>query len=148
MSVRGGQLVRILRVNNRYQERGGEDVSYEAESRLLRDRGHDVEFPSSPMTRHSYGGHRGFCRLALTRVGRVPRRNRVRSVARIPAGWCSISTTFPLGVCRRLRGVPEAALASSVTPERQLLFPNATFFRDGHAARLSRKLGALSRCDT
>ena len=36
--------MRLLLVHNYYQQRGGEDVVFEAEAKLLRERGHHVVY--------------------------------------------------------------------------------------------------------
>lgn len=128
--------MRILRVHNRYQERGGEDVSYEAESKLLRDRAHDVEcleFSNDAIPERRTIADSA--RLALTTIWSSPARNRIRSVVQeCQPDVVHFDNTFPLvspaayAVCREAG----AAVVQSLRNYR-LLCPNATFFRDGHA---------------
>ncbi|MGB3534302.1 MAG: glycosyltransferase [Microcoleaceae cyanobacterium] len=69
--------MRILSVHNRYQIRGGEDESREAEEQLLRDHGHHVEVYEENNDRVS---QLGYLKVAIRTVWSVESYNQVRQI--------------------------------------------------------------------
>jgi len=123
--------MRILLVHNRYQQPGGEDVVFEAETALLRAHGHEVvqyvednaEIPS--------------LNLARVAVGTIWSRRAVRRLqgrlAELRPHLAHFHNTFPLispaayVACRRA-GVPVVQTLHNY----RLICPNGLLFRDGH----------------
>lgn len=126
--------MRILLVHNRYQERGGEDACFEAESRLLETRGHDVfrlEFSNDAIP-----DQRGPLRslsLAASTVWSPASRRRLGETARaFRPDIAHFHNTFPLvspGAYAAVRdlGIPVVQTLHNY----RLLCPGATLYRDG-----------------
>ncbi len=121
---------RILLVHNRYLERGGEDAVFEAEGRLLEERGHRVwrwerdnrdvaqagALPTALRALWSREDHRG--------VAELVRRERIQVA--------HFHNTFPLvspSALHAARGVGAAVVQT--LHNFRLLCANALFFRDG-----------------
>lgn len=127
--------MRILRVHNRYQERGGEDVSFDTEVQLLRERGEEVHsllFSNDDIAEQR--SHRESLNLALSTVWSRSGKDRVASTVKsFRPDVVHFDNTFPLvspaaySACRE----SGAAVVQSLRNYR-LLCPSATFFRDGH----------------
>lgn len=127
--------MRILRVHNRYQERGGEDVCFDAEVELLRDFGEDVstlivtndDIPDkrSPLESIKLAASTVWSRFGYERVDAAIREHRPDVV--------HFDNTFPLlspaayTACRK-HGVPVVQTLHNY----RLLCPNAVLYRDGH----------------
>lgn len=128
-------LYRILRVHNRYRERGGEDVAFEAEAGLLAERGHPVEvlefFNDDIVERQSMVGA---ARLALTTIWSRGARDRIRTtIEAFQPDVVHFDNTFPLVSPAAYAVVRESGAAVVQTLHNyRLMCPSATFFRDGH----------------
>lgn len=122
--------MRILMVHNRYLWRGGEDVSTETETALLRDAGHDVVLMDESNERIA---EIGTVSTAIRSVWSIPARRRVDAVL-ADGGFdvMHVQNFFPLvspsvyGTARR-RGV---AVVQALRNFR-LLCPAASPYRDG-----------------
>lgn len=127
--------MRILRVHNRYQGRGGEDVSFESEVQLLRDHGHDVRtlivsndvIPDQPSPLAS-------AKLAISTVWSLTGLQAVgREILGFRPDIAHFNNTFPLispsayTACRR-QGVPVVQTLHNYRP----MCPNVLFYNDGH----------------
>src|SRR5882724_13058737 len=122
--------MKILMVHNRYQLRGGEDESYESESRILREKGHQVDcYEEDNSSVQSLG---------LVNVGmktlwsQHSYRNVKEKIKRERYDLMHVQNFFPLispsiYYAARRAGVP---VIQSLRNYR-LLCPNAIFFRDG-----------------
>lgn len=122
--------MRILSVHSRYQIRGGEDESREAEERLLREMGHSVEVYEennekvttvSPLP------------MALRTVWSVEAYETVKHrLARQPHDLVHVQNFFPL-ISPSVYYAAKAERVPVVQTLRnyRLLCPNALFFRDG-----------------
>ncbi len=120
--------MRILLVHNRYRQRGGEDAVFNAESALLRERGHEVlEFLKDNLDAEA-GFHLAvnaiWSRNSRKEVERLVRKSRPNVVhfhntqPRIsPAAYYAV----------RAHGVPVVQTLHNF----RLMCPSATFFRDG-----------------
>lgn len=127
--------MRILRVHNRYKQRGGEDVSFEAEVSLLADRGHSVdllEFANSAILERP--PLMDAARLSIETVWSRSALERIRGrIQTFRPQIVHFDNTFPLvspaafSVCQQ-SGVP---VVQSLRNYR-LVCPSATLFRDGH----------------
>lgn len=125
--------MRILRVHNRYQQRGGEDVNFETESALLQAAGHDVtmlEFDNASIPEQPTP--RARLTLAATTVwSRGARTRIIETIARDRPEVAHFDNTFPLvspsayGACCE-RGV---AVVQSLHNYR-LICPSANLYRD------------------
>jgi glycosyltransferase involved in cell wall biosynthesis len=124
----------ILRIHNRYLQRGGEDVSFESEVRLLRSAGHTVttlEFNNTDIPEHASNVER--LRLATTTVWSRQAQDRLATAieAQRP-NVAHFDNTFPLvspsayTTCRQ----HNVAVIQTLHNYR-LLCPSATFYRDG-----------------
>jgi glycosyltransferase involved in cell wall biosynthesis len=122
--------MRILTIHNKYRSRGGEDESCDAESRLLRCRGHEVRelvFDNARITCASAfatGFRAVWSRAAYARVKRV--------ISAWRPDVLSIHNFFPLAspavhYAGRDAGVPVVQTLHNF----RLLCPGATLFRDG-----------------
>lgn len=136
--------MRVLRIHNRYQTPGGEDVSYEAESALLERMGHEVfrlEFSNDDISdRLSIVDS---VKIATNTVWSTTARKRIASqFQRFQPEVVHFDNTFPLvspaayGVVKR-RGIP---VVQSLRNYR-LLCPSATLFHNG--AMYEENLGRL-----
>ena len=126
--------MRILRVHNRYQERGGEDVSFEAEVDLLSSHGEEVqtlvvsneEIPArqSPV---------GSLELAVSTVwSRKHRRRVAETVSEMQADVVHVDNFFPLISPGAYSAARDAGAAVVQTLHNyRLVCPNALFYRDG-----------------
>lgn len=121
--------MRILLIHNRYQQRGGEDAVFEAESALLRDHGHDVlEFVKD--NRDSDSDNR--VRLAVNAIWSQSTRGEIAAlmrqhrpdVAHFHNTHIRISPAAYYTV--REYGVPVVQTLHNF----RLICPSATFFRD------------------
>ena len=127
--------MRILRVHNRYQGRGGEDVSFESEVQVLRDHGHDVRtliasndvIPDQPSPLTS-------AKLAVSTVWSLTGLEAVeREILDFQPDIAHFNNTFPLispsayTACRR-HGVPVVQTLHNYRP----MCPNVLFYNDGH----------------
>lgn len=128
-------LARVLRVHNRYQECGGEDVAYEAETALLAAHGHDVD--TLEFSNDDIADQRSVvdsARLALTTVWSRAGRDRIReAIHAFQPDVVHFDNTFPL-VSPAAYAVGRSAGVAVVQSlhNYRLLCPSATFFRDGH----------------
>jgi glycosyltransferase involved in cell wall biosynthesis len=128
------QSVQVLRVHNRYQERGGEDVSFESEIKLLSDRGHAVktlEFTNDDIPPKR--SLRATAELGINTIWSQRARQRIGQAIRgFQPDLVHFDNTFPLvspatySVCQR-QGVPVVQTLHNY----RLMCPSATFFRDG-----------------
>lgn len=127
--------MRILRVHNRYQERGGEDVSYDTECQLLRSNGEDVYsllFSNDDIAEHR--SHRDSLKLALSTVWSRSGKDTIASaIEHFHPNVVHFDNTFPL-ISPSAYSACKAAKVPVVQSLRnyRLLCPTATFFRDGH----------------
>lgn len=125
--------MRVLRVHNRYQERGGEDVCFDAEVDLLRSFGEDVrtlvvtndEIPTERSLRTS-------ATLAASTVwSRSGQQRIVEAIDEHDPEVVHFDNTFPLlspaayTACHR-RGIPVVQTLHNY----RTLCPSATFYRD------------------
>lgn len=125
--------MRILRVHNRYQERGGEDAVFDAEIALLRRHHHFVtplclsndEIPTRRTVANSVS-------LAINTVWSQQGRERIRqAVARHKPDVVHFDNTFPLISPAAYSAVRDAGSAVVQTLHNyRLLCPNAFFYRD------------------
>jgi glycosyltransferase involved in cell wall biosynthesis len=126
--------MRVLSVHNRYQQRGGEDVIFEAEAELLAAHGVEVErleFDNRSIPTEQ--SRLDMLKLAATTVRSSEGVTRVRdAVRRFRPDVVHFHNTFPLvspaayGVAR----AEDAAVVQTVQNYR-LVCPAATCFRDG-----------------
>jgi glycosyltransferase involved in cell wall biosynthesis len=126
--------MRILRVHNRYQDRGGEDHTFESEVDLLREYGHEVETlivsnDAIPEKRSPLMS----ARLAASTVwSRSGQRHVEDAIVRFSPDVVHFNNTFPLvspaayTACKR-HSVPVVQHLHNYRP----LCPNALFYRDG-----------------
>ncbi|MBE9041120.1 glycosyltransferase [Oscillatoriales cyanobacterium LEGE 11467] len=122
--------MRILSVHNRYQIRGGEDESREAEERLLRDRGHHVDVYEQNNEKIS---ELGKVQVALRTIWSHQTYRSVRKILQNDRyDLIHVQNFFPL-----ISPSVYYAAASVGVPVVQtlrnyrLLCPNAQFFREG-----------------
>lgn len=126
--------MRVLKIHNFYQQPGGEDISYQSEVDILRERGHEVhceEFRNS-----SIEDNRSLlnsARLAASTVWSRDSQRRLRgTIKTFKPDVAHFHNTFPLVspaayyTCRRA-GVPVVQTLANY----RLLCPSATLFRDG-----------------
>lgn len=122
--------MRILSVHNRYQIRGGEDESREAEERLLQEMGHAVEVYEEDNERVAA---LGATRTALRTVWSTEAYRTVRQRLREKAhDLVHVQNFFPLispsvHYAARAEGIPTIQTLRNY----RLLCPNGFFFRDG-----------------
>ena len=126
--------ISVLLVHNRYQERGGEDAVFEAETRLLESHGHpaaclefdnaDIPDQRSPLLS---------ARLAVSTIWSASAASRVLdAVSRFQPDLVHFHNTFPqvspsaYAACRKA-GVPVVQTVHNY----RLICPNADFFRQG-----------------
>ncbi len=142
--------MRILSIHNRYQIRGGEDESREAEEQLLRDRGHHVEVYEEDNDRVSQLGH---LKVAMRTVWSVESYNKVRNILRQSNyDLIHVQNFFPLispsvYYAAQAEGVP---VIQSLRNYR-LLCANGFLFREGKVCEdcLNHKIpvpGIIHRC--
>lgn len=123
--------MRILSVHNRYQIRGGEDESREAEERLLRAKGHSVEVYEENNDRIAT---LNAVQMALRTVWSMEAYKTVKNRLREQShDIVHIQNFFPLispsaHYAAKAEGVPVVQTLRNY----RLLCPNALFFRDGH----------------
>lgn len=127
--------LRLLLVHNRYQERGGEDVVFEAEGALLERSGHSVDRlvfdnDSIPGRRHPLTS----ARLAISTVWSRQSATSVREAVReFRPHVVHFHNTFPLvspaaySACKA-----EGVAVVQTLHNYRLICPNAILFRDGH----------------
>jgi glycosyltransferase involved in cell wall biosynthesis len=122
--------MRILSIHNTYQMRGGEDESREAEERLLREMGHEVEVYEETNDRIATMG------AAQTALRTIWSTEAYKTVDQRLIGTTydlvHVQNFFPLispsvYYAARSRGVPVVQTLRNY----RLLCPNALFFRDG-----------------
>jgi glycosyltransferase involved in cell wall biosynthesis len=122
--------MRILSIHNRYQIRGGEDESREAEEQLLRDYGHHVEVYEENNHRVSQLGH---LQVAARTVWSVESYNKVRKILqKYDYDLIHVQNFFPLispsvYYAAQAEGVP---VIQSLRNYR-LLCGNGFLFREG-----------------
>ncbi|HBL62836.1 MAG TPA: glycosyl transferase family 1 [Cyanobacteria bacterium UBA8803] len=122
--------MRILSVHNRYQIRGGEDESREAEERLLRDMGHQVEVYEENNDRVAT---LGTIQLASRTVWSAQTYRTIKTVLTEQTyDVVHVQNFFPLispsvYYAAKAQGVPVVQTLRNY----RLLCPNAQFFRDG-----------------
>lgn len=126
---------KILRIQNRYQERGGEDVNFDTEVQLLRERGEDVYpllFSNDDIAEHR--SPRASLNLALSTVWSQTGKDRVaEAIAQFRPDVVHFDNTFPLISPAAYSACREAGVAVVQSLHNyRLLCPSATFFRDGH----------------
>jgi glycosyltransferase involved in cell wall biosynthesis len=127
--------MRILRVHNRYQQRGGEDAVFEAESALLAEHGQQVA--QLQFTNDDIGERRtatDAVRLAITTIWSAGARTRIREkVNAFKPDVVHFDNTFPLVSPAAYDAVRHEGTAVVQTLHNyRLLCPSATFYRDGH----------------
>jgi glycosyltransferase involved in cell wall biosynthesis len=122
--------MRILTIHNRYQYRGGEDESSEAEDNLLRDRGHEVISASRECPGIRYEG-----RLKAKEVYEMMG---AANVVIVPSEWNEIFGRVVVEAFAK--GTP--ALVSNLGAVAELVEPGRTGwqFRAGDAEDLAAKL--------
>ena len=129
-----GNRARVLVVHNRYQQRGGEDLVFEAETALLEANGHPVErliFSNNDITEHL-----SLIERARLAVGTSWSRAGARVVAERAAVFAPdivhFHNTFPLVSPAGFSAAREtgAAVVASLHNYR-LTCPSADLFRDG-----------------
>lgn len=128
--------IAVLLVHCRYQERGGEDVVFDAETELLKEHGHPVD--CLVFDNHDIPDRRSpfaSANLAVSTVWSKPAAARVSAAIReFTPEVVHFHNTFPLitpsayAACRK-SSVPVVQTLHNY----RLLCPNAQFFRDGHA---------------
>ncbi len=126
--------MRILRVHNRYQQRGGEDAVFEAEVALLQTYGDDVQIID--LSNDTIDTSRSPITTASLAIGTVwskqGRRLVADAVARFEPDIVHFDNTFPLispaayAVARR-----HGAAVVQTLHNFRLLCPAATLYRDG-----------------
>ncbi|HEX4230696.1 MAG TPA: glycosyltransferase [Bryobacteraceae bacterium] len=122
--------MRILTIHNRYQYRGGEDESSEAEDNLLRDRGHEVlryEVSNSKIVPRNY------VRVGLQTVYSPVSYKEIRTaLVKFRPEVAAIQNFFPLvSPAAYFACVREHVPVVQTLRNYRLLCPNAMFFRDG-----------------
>lgn len=122
--------MRILSVHNYYQIRGGEDECYEAEVKLLRERGHEVEVYEEKNDRITTLGKLQLA--ARTIWSRQAYQSVQQRLAKCSYDVVHVQNFFPLispsvYYAARAAGVPVVQTLHNY----RLLCPNALFFRDG-----------------
>lgn len=123
--------MRILSVHGRYQIRGGEDESREAEERILREMNHSVEVYEENNERLAT---LNTVQMALRTVWSMEAYKTVRNrLAEQPHDVVHVQNFFPLispsvHYAAKAEGVPVVQTLRNY----RLLCPNALFFRDGH----------------
>ena len=125
--------MKILTIHNRYQHAGGEDEVFAAESRLLREAGHDVYEYVRANDDIVLGGPGGRVQLALDTVwARREQRALRQAIDRIAPDVAHLHNTLPLispaayHTCRAA-GVPVVQTLHNY----RLLCPSANHYRDG-----------------
>lgn len=142
--------MRILSIHNRYQIRGGEDESREAEERLLRSQGHQVEVYEEDNDRVS---QLGYLQVAMRTVWSAESYNKVRQILQQSAyDLIHVQNFFPLispsvYYAAQAEGVP---VVQSLRNYR-LLCANGFLFREGRVCEdcLNHKIpwpGIIHRC--
>jgi glycosyltransferase involved in cell wall biosynthesis len=142
--------MRILSIHNRYQIRGGEDESREAEEQLLRDHGHQVDVYEEDNDRVSQLGH---LQVAARTVWSVESYHKVRKILQqSDYDLIHVQNFFPLispsvYYAAQAEGVP---VIQSLRNYR-LLCANGFLFREGQVceACLNHKIpwpGIVHRC--
>jgi hypothetical protein len=122
--------MRIIVVHNHYQLRGGEDESYQAETSMLCEAGHDVIRFTEHNNRVKKLGHVG---TAMRAVWSQEAYRHTRDLIKAnKADILHVQNFFPLispsvYYAARAEGIP---VVQSLRNYR-LLCPNAIFFRDG-----------------
>jgi glycosyltransferase involved in cell wall biosynthesis len=125
------RLERILMVHNYYQERGGEDLSFEAERRALEHAGVEVHtYVDSNYRVDTMGGLRTAIKCTWSREAHRDVKQIIRETR---PQLMHVQNSFPLispSVCyaAQAEGVP---VVQSIRNYR-LLCPNALFYRDDH----------------
>jgi len=127
--------MRILRIHNRYQQRGGEDSVFEAEYALLERHGQEIyrleftndDIPSKPSAIDSL-------KLTGNTIWSRSARQRIReAVEGFKAEVVHFDNTFPLISPAVYSVISEAGVAVVQTLHNfRLACPNGLFFRDGH----------------
>lgn len=123
--------VRVLMVHSRYQIRGGEDECFEAEQRLLRASGVDVEIYEDDNSRIEARGH---ARTAIDTVWsqRTYRAIRARLGHR-PCDVVHVHNYLPLiSPAAYHAAQAEGAAVVQTLHNYRLMCPNGIFYRDGH----------------
>jgi glycosyltransferase involved in cell wall biosynthesis len=126
--------MRVLSVHNRYQQRGGEDVIFEAEAELLAAHGVEVErleFDNRSISASQ--SNLANLKLAATTIRSTDGVTRVRDAARrFRPDVVHFHNTFPLvsPAAYRVARASGAAVVQTVQNYR-LVCPAATCFRDG-----------------
>lgn len=142
--------MRVLLCHNYYQQRGGEDESFDAEVRLLRSHGHDVAL----LTRHNREvAQMDKTTLAATAIYSRRSRHQVRDlIASHRPQVLHCTNTFPL-ISPAIYGVAKAAGIPIVQSLRNFrpLCVNGYLFRDGKPCEecVGRSLawpGVIHRC--
>ena len=124
-------LSKILVVHNSYQQPGGEDTVFNAETALLRQRGHEVtEY------REDNGRVNGMNRITLAArtIWSRPTRDRCLGILRnVRPDVAHFHNTFPLVSPSAYSAFRQAGVPIVQTLHNyRLLCPTSTFFRDGH----------------
>jgi glycosyltransferase involved in cell wall biosynthesis len=127
--------MRILRIHNRYQERGGEDVCFDAEVRLLQNAGDEVR--TLVVSNDAIPTQRSLMEAAKLARSTVWSRSGEQLIAEAIREFvpdvAHFDNTFPLlspsayHACLRM-GVPVVQTLHNYRP----LCPNVMFFRDNH----------------
>src|SRR5262249_41614483 len=127
-------LVRILKVHNRYEQRGGEDIIFESETALLLEHGHDVEtltYDNRNIARRR--SPIANARLAADTVwSRKAARQIEEACRRFAPDVVHFHNTFPQ-VSPAAYSAARACGAAVIQtlPNFRLICPAATLFRDG-----------------
>ncbi len=132
--VAGGQL-RVLVVHNRYQQAGGEDVVFEAETELLRRAGHAVE--TMVMDNDSISGHMSVGERARLAARTAWSTRSARMIRQAVRSWrphvMHAHNTFPLWSPSIFAAARREGVATVLTLHNyRLICPSADLFRDGH----------------
>ncbi len=122
--------ITVLMIHNRYQQRGGEDVSFEADVKLLRDCGHAVVVYEAENRRlDAMGRCHAFLRTAWSRESA---RETVALIQRHRPSIMHVHNTFPLMSPSVVYAAARCGLPVVVQLSNyRLLCPNALFLRCG-----------------
>lgn len=126
--------MRILRVHNRYQQRGGEDAVFEAECELLVNHGHNVK--TLEFTNHDIQGNAGIIDAAKLAANTVWSRSARKRIALTMDDFhpevVHFDNFFPLVSPAAYSTVRKRRVAVVQTLHNfRLLCPSATLFLDG-----------------
>ncbi len=121
----------VLMLHNRYQQRGGEDESFESEVRMLRDEGHSVE--TIVIDNGQIGSHGKF-EVALHTLWSKPSYRLVEeAIIERRFDVLHVQNFFPLLSPSVYYAAKKHGVAVVQTLRNyRLLCPNAFFYRDGH----------------